>query len=40
MAQHPERYPKIPRILLYLRLPLQGWMIWAVYTTTQRPSAD
>lgn len=36
MAQHPERYPKIPRWTLYLRLPLQAWMIWAVYVTTQR----
>ena len=39
MAQHPERYPKIPRWTLYLRLPLQLWMIWAVYTTTQRSDA-
>lgn len=35
MAQHPERFPKIPRWALYLRLPLQLWMIWAVWTTTQ-----
>jgi uncharacterized membrane protein len=36
MAQHPDRYSKIPRWALFLRLPLQIWMIRAVYTTTQR----
>ena len=36
MALHPERYPKIPRWALWGRLPLQAWMVWAVWTTTQR----
>jgi uncharacterized membrane protein len=33
MALHPERYPRIPLILLWLRLPLQpalmAWVWWA-----------
>ncbi len=30
MVQHPERFRKIPRALLWLRLPLQGVLIfWA-----------
>ena len=34
MAQHPERFRKIPRALLWLRLPLQGVLIlWALWYT-------
>jgi uncharacterized membrane protein len=31
MALRPERYPKIPRVALWARLPLQfafGWLTW------------
>jgi len=34
MAQHPEKFPQVPRWTLILRLPLQLWMLWAVYDTT------
>lgn len=41
MALHPELYPSLPRIGLWLRLPLQGvlilWVLW--YTRSERPSA-
>lgn len=36
IVQHPERVPKIPRWAAIARLPLQAWMIWAVWDTTQR----
>ena len=36
MAQHPERFPRLPRWTTLVRLPLQLWMIWAVWDTTQR----
>jgi uncharacterized membrane protein len=31
MALHPERYPKLPAVALWARLPLQflfGWLTW------------
>lgn len=31
MALHPENYPDIPVLLLYLRLPLQLLMFWFVW---------
>ncbi|KPV50620.1 DoxX family protein [Kouleothrix aurantiaca] len=34
MAMHPERYPQIPRALLWLRLPLQPALIAWVWRTT------
>lgn len=39
MAQHPERFPGIPRWTMIVRLPMQLWMIWAVWDTTQRDAA-
>lgn len=40
MVQHPERFPKIPRWAAIARLPLQLWMIWAVWETTQRDAPE
>ena len=34
MATHPELYPAIPPILLWLRLPLQGLLVWWAYWYT------
>lgn len=36
LVQHPESLPKVPRWASIARLPLQLWMIWAVWDTTQR----
>lgn len=36
MALHPERFKKIPKSLLYARLPLQGAMIASVWKTALR----
>lgn len=36
MAAHPERFKRIPKPLLYARLPLQGAMIAWVWKTTRR----
>src|SRR4051794_20607037 len=36
MALHPERFRKIPKPLLYVRLPLQGAMIALVWKTAAR----
>ena len=36
MALHPERFKKIPKPLLYARLPLQGAMIALVWKTAAR----
>lgn len=36
MALHPDRHPGLPRWALWARLPAQGWMVWAVWSTTQR----
>ena len=36
MARHPERFKKIPKPLLYARLPLQGAMIALVWKTAAR----
>jgi uncharacterized membrane protein len=34
MAVHPERYKRIPRALLYARLPVQGlFILWALRAT-------
>jgi uncharacterized membrane protein len=38
MVQHPERFPKIPRWAAIGRLPLQLWMIWAVWESTKTPA--
>lgn len=35
MVQKPERFKKVPRAAAIARLPLQLWMIWAVWDTTQ-----
>ena len=37
MALHPERYPRIPRALLWLRLPLQPALIAWVWRATAGP---
>ena len=34
MALHPERYAMLPSWLLWLRLPLQGGLIWWVWWAT------
>ena len=34
MALHPERYAMLPSWLLWLRLPLQGVLIWWVWWAT------
>jgi uncharacterized membrane protein len=34
MAQHPERYRKIPRWALYARLPVQGLFIYWMWLAT------
>ncbi|HXI13302.1 MAG TPA: DoxX family protein [Thermoanaerobaculia bacterium] len=36
MALHAERYPDFPAVLLWLRLPLQGLLIWWVSIYTRR----
>jgi len=36
MALRPERFKRIPKSLLYARLPLQGAMIALVWKTTTR----
>jgi uncharacterized membrane protein len=36
MALNPDRYPRIPRWALYLRLPVQALMIHAAWVATQR----
>ncbi|HMQ32446.1 MAG TPA: hypothetical protein PKD53_17070 [Chloroflexaceae bacterium] len=40
MALHPERYPRLPPILLWLRLPLQpalmAWVWWATTPSQKR----
>lgn len=36
MAVHPERFKRIPKSLLYARLPLQGAMIASVWKTALR----
>jgi uncharacterized membrane protein len=39
MAMHPDAYPDINPLLLYLRLPLQGVFIaWAYWLTKKRSS--
>ncbi len=39
MALHPERFPRIPRILLWLRLPLQAiLMLWVWRATDDKES--
>lgn len=35
MVQHPERWPGIPLWALWLRLPLQGVLIWWAWRCTQ-----
>jgi uncharacterized membrane protein len=36
MARSPERFRKIPRWALYLRLPLQPMMMWWAWKATRR----
>jgi uncharacterized membrane protein len=36
MVQKPERFKKVPRWAAIARLPLQLWMIQAVWATTQK----
>jgi uncharacterized membrane protein len=35
MVQHPERYPGIPIWVLWVRLPLQGVLIWWAWRYTR-----
>ena len=39
MARHPEAIPglRVPRVLLWLRLPLQPLMVWWAWTATHPP---
>ena len=39
MTLHPERFQNLPVILLWLRLPLQGLLIWWVYQYTHTTPA-
>ena len=36
MVQHPERWPGIPVWALWLRLPLQGVLVWWAWLCTRR----
>jgi uncharacterized membrane protein len=36
MALHPDRYPGLPAVLLWLRLPLQPQAIWWALRSTRR----
>jgi uncharacterized membrane protein len=36
LQKHEERFKKIPRWALIARFPLQAWMMWAVWDTTQK----
>ena len=36
MARVPERFPRIPRLALYARLPLQPLMAWWAWRATRR----
>lgn len=35
MAMNPEQFDKIPLALLYLRLPLQAFIIWFIWKASQ-----
>jgi uncharacterized membrane protein len=35
MARNPERFPKIPRVALYARLPLQPLAMWWTWRVTR-----
>lgn len=37
MVQHPERWPGIPVWALWVRLPLQGVLVWWAWRYTRRP---
>jgi uncharacterized membrane protein len=37
MALHPERYPRIPQVALWARLPLQLLAAWWVWRATAAP---
>lgn len=39
MVRKPERFKKVPRAASIARLPLQVWMIWAVWDAT-KPDAE
>ncbi len=39
LQKHEERFAKIPRWALIVRLPIHALMIWAVYDTTLRDDA-
>jgi uncharacterized membrane protein len=41
MAQHPERYPRVPggRVTLYLRLPAQLLFVWWIVAAGRRRPA-
>ncbi len=39
MVRQSHRFPKVPRWAMIARLPLQLWMIWAVWDTTKRADA-
>ena len=36
MALHPEQFPDVPQIGLWIRLPLQGVMIWWAWLYTRK----
>jgi uncharacterized membrane protein len=35
MARNPEQFPKIPRVALYARLPLQPLAMWWTWRVTR-----
>jgi uncharacterized membrane protein len=39
MLQHPELYPKFPPAALWLRMVIQVFLLWLVWTSTREPRA-
>jgi uncharacterized membrane protein len=37
MLQHPERYPAFPRAAPWLRMVIQVFLLWVVWTSTREP---
>ena len=40
MALHPEQFPEMPQIALWIRLPIQGLFIWWAFTYTKKTATD
>ena len=37
MLQHPELYPKFPVAALYVRMVIQVFLLWVIWTSTREP---